>query len=322
MDSLLASDLYPATTAFDSRWLNVSGGHRLHVEQHGNPNGLPVLVLHGGPGSGCSPVMTRFFDPRRYRVILMDQRGAGRSLPRGGLEANRTEDLIADTFQLQDELGIDRWLLMGGSWGGTLGPLIAAARPERVSGLLLRNPFLARQADLDWFFGGARELFPLQWEAWGRIGAPAKAGRLLPWLEEVLNRNDATAHAAIARVWRDWEQALASLPPLPPADEEQLPALIAKYRLQDHYFMRSCFLAPGAVLRAARGLSVPTCILQGLDDKVCRPAGAAAMQRVLPGSRLHWIEGVGHDAFAPAMVAATRRALDAFAQHGSFTDPQ
>lgn len=319
MDSYAAADLYPATAAFDSRWLPVSGGHRLHVEQHGNPEGLPALVLHGGPGSGCSPLMTRFFNPERYRVILLDQRGAGRSLPRGGLEANRSADLIADTFQLQDELGIAAWLLMGGSWGGTLGPLIAAAQPERVSGLLLRNPFLARQADLDWFFRDAKELFPIEWEAWRQAGAP-DTENLLPWLEAVLGGNDTEARHAVARAWRDWEQALASLPPLPPVEDSALPALVDKYRLQTHYFLRGCFLAPGAVLDAARGLPQPTCILQGLDDKVCRPAGALELHRALADSRLHWIEGVGHDAFAPAMVAATRRALDAFARHGRFED--
>jgi proline iminopeptidase len=318
MDSFPPLDLYPATTAFDSRWLTVSGGHRLYVEQHGNPKGLAVLVLHGGPGSGCSAAMTRFFDPHLYRVILLDQRGAGRSLPRGGRNANTTAELIADTVQLQDELGISQWLLMGGSWGGTLGPLIAAAHPDRVSGLVLRNPFLARQEDVDWFFCGARELFPLQWNAWRQTGAPEAPGALLPWLDEVLNQEDAALHAGIARVWRDWEQALASLPPLLPVEEAALPALIDKYRLQAHYFPRGCFLAPGAVLEAASEIAQPACILQGLDDKVCRPGGAFLLHRTLAGSRLQWVEGVGHDAFAPAMVDATRRALDAFAAHGHF----
>ena len=166
--------------AFRTRWLPAAGGHRLFVAEYGRPDGVPVLVLHGGPGSGGSPRLAGLFDPARCRVIVPDQRGAGRSEPAGATRANTTADLLADIERIRAALGLERWFVTGGSWGATLGILHAAAQPARVAGLLLRSPFLARRADLDHFFGGARHRYPAAWRAWAALGAPEAAGAMLP----------------------------------------------------------------------------------------------------------------------------------------------
>ena len=167
--------LFPLAEAFRTHWLPVDGGHRLFVAEYGRPDGVPVLVLHGGPGSGGSPRLAGLFDPARCRVIVPDQRGAGRSEPAGATRANTTADLLADIERIRAALGLERWFVTGGSWGATLGILHAAAQPARVAGLLLRSPFLARRADLDHFFGGARHRYPAAWRAWaaqpGRCGS-------------------------------------------------------------------------------------------------------------------------------------------------------
>ncbi len=312
--------LYPPGAPYARDWLAVSGGHRLYFEQWGNPDGLPTLVLHGGPGSGCSPAMARFFDPQRYRVILLDQRGAGRSEPPGRREANTTALLLEDLETLRRHLGLERWLLLGGSWGGTLGVLAAAAYPQAVSGLLLRNPFLARQADLDWFFDGARPLHDEAWQGWRQLGAPETAGAMLPWLEQRFKQGSPAEVQALTLAWSRWENTLARSEgaPLPPM--EALPRLAEKYRLQLHYFCRGCFLETDAVLAAAGKLEgLPVHLLQGRIDHVCPAPGAETLQRRMPGSSLQWIEGVGHDPYAPAMAAATVAALDHFAREGRFS---
>lgn len=313
-------DLYPPAQAYDQARLEVAGGHQLYFEQRGSVTGIPALVLHGGPGSGCSPAMARFFDPQRYRVILLDQRGAGRSEPSGGREANTTALLLEDMETLRRYLGLNRWLLLGGSWGGTLGVLAAAAYPQTVSGLLLRNPFLARQEDLDWFFDGARSLHDEAWQGWRQLGAPEEAGAMLPWLEHRFNQGSPEEVQALALTWNRWENALARVEGAPLPTAEALPRLTEKYRLQLHYFCRGCFLNANEVLEATGTLgSLPVHILQGRIDHVCPAPGAEILQQRMPGSRLQWIEGVGHDPYAPAMAAATVAALDCFAREGRFS---
>lgn len=312
--------LFPAGQPFDSGWLTVPGGHRLYVEQRGAPDGIPAVVLHGGPGSGCSPALAGFFDPQRYRVILADQRGAGQSQPVGGLEANETGDLLADIERLRGHLGIARWLVVGGSWGGTLGLLYAAARPAAVSGLLLRNPFLARQADLDWFFGGAGGRHPAAWQAWRALGAPGEPGAMLPWLVQRFRDGPDGERLALAQAWQRWESILAGSP-AGDLDEAALRLRVARYRLQLHYFAKACFLPDDAVLAAAAqlaGSGLPVHVLQGLADDVCPAAATRVLLAHLPGACVDWIEGVGHDPFAPAMRQATLRALATFAERQRF----
>lgn len=294
---------------YDVRRLAVGGGHRLHVEQYGRADAPVALVLHGGPGSGSSPAMTRAFDLRRWRVVLFDQRGAGRSRPRGRLADNTTADLLLDIERVRDALAIERWLVVGGSWGATLAALYAARHTGAVSGLLLRGLFLAERADLDWFFGGAAALRP---EAWARFAALAPAGtRDWPhWLAAQRAR-----WPTIADAWRRWEHALAQGGDAPALAAPARQALVAKYRLQAHYLARRFDLAPGAVLRALARLpaTLPALLLHGRADLVCRPLGAWRARQAQPAARLWWIDGVGHDPYAPAMLAAQRAALRSFA---------
>ena len=293
--------------AFRTRWLPAAGGHRLFVAEYGRPDGVPVLVLHGGPGSGGSPRLAGLFDPARCRVIVPDQRGAGRSEPAGATRANTTADLLADIERIRAALGLERWFVTGGSWGATLGILHAAAQPARVAGLLLRSPFLARRADLDHFFGGARHRYPAAWRAWAALGAPEAAGAMLPWLADALAGRDAAQAAPWVHAWQHWECALAGTQTGAAAGrpgEAEIATLFRRYRLQLHYFSRDCFLAPDAVLYAAEALvaaRVPLRLVQGLADGVCPPGATRLLADRLPAD-------VGHDPFAPAMRAASHAA--------------
>jgi proline iminopeptidase len=320
--SAASATLLSPPPLFDSGWLPVSGGHRLYYEQRGLPVGMPVLVLHGGPGSGCSPLMAGFFDPERYRVILLDQRGAGKSLLAGCCEENTTPALIDDIEVLRRHLGIDRWLVMGGSWGATLGVLYAAAHPRQVCGLLLRNPFLARADDLDWFFGGARQHHPDAWQHWAALGVPEALGAMLPWLDECFQSAPPSALAAHVAAWHVWECALAKTPnrALSQAD---IDLLQLRYRLQLHYFRHACFMPEGGVLAAA-GLialaNVPVHVMQGLADDVCPARATGLLLEILPDAGHTGVEAVGHDPYAPAMQAATLALLAAFARLGRFVE--
>lgn len=315
-----ATPLHCPSPPFDSGWLPVAGGHRLYYEQRGLPTGIPVLILHGGPGSGCSPLMAGFFDPERYRVIMLDQRGAGKSRPAGGCEDNTTPALIDDIEVLRRHLGIERWLVVGGSWGATLGILYAASHPRQLSGLLLRNPFLARAADLDWFFGGARPHHSEAWQGWAALGAPEAPGAMLPWLDECFCSTATSALAAHVTAWHIWECALARTPSraLSTAD---IDLLQRRYRLQLHYFSHACFIPEGGVLAAAERitvLEVPIHVLQGLADHVCPASTTVALLEKLSKAGCTWVEGVGHDPYAPAMQAATLGLADSFATLGCF----
>lgn len=323
MDSMsaAATTLHCPSPPFDSGWLPVSGGHQLYYEQRGVPAGIPVLILHGGPGSGCSPQMAGFFDQQRYRVILLDQRGAGKSLPAGCCEENTTSALINDIEALRRHLGVDRWLVMGGSWGATLGILYAAAYPQQLSGLLLRNPFLARVADLDWFFGGARLHHPQAWQRWAALGAPEAPGAMLRWLTECFRSTPPSALAAHVAAWHVWECALARTPSrnLSPAD---IDLLQLRHRLQLHYFGHACFIPEGRVLAAAQRIAaanVPIHVVQGLADHVCPASATAVLLEQLLNVGCTWVEDVGHDPYAPAMQTATLGLVDSFAALGRFT---
>jgi proline iminopeptidase len=318
--SAASSALYSPVLPFASGWLPVSGGHRLYYEQRGLRDGIPVLILHGGPGSGCSPVMAGFFDPERYCVILLDQRGAGKSQPAGGCEENTTPALIDDIEVLRRHLRIDRWLVMGGSWGATLGILYAAAHPGQLSGLLLRNPFLARVADLEWFFGGARQHHSEAWQYWAALGAPEVPGAMLPWLAECFDSALPSALAEHVAAWHVWERALAKTASrdLSPAD---IDLLQARYRLQLHYFRHACFIAEGGVLAAAGRIAVvnvPIHVVQGLADHVCPASATGALLEKLSNAGCTWVEAVGHDPYAPAMQAATLGLVASFAALGRF----
>ncbi|MDR3451432.1 MAG: alpha/beta fold hydrolase [Rhodoferax sp.] len=300
--------------------LAVSAGHVLHWEDWGATGGVPAVVLHGGPGSGFSAALRRFFDPARYRVVAFDQRGCGRSTPRGETRNNDTALLIDDIEALRRHLGIAHWLVVGGSWGATLAIAYAAQHREVVSGMLLRGLFVPSQAELDWFFQGAAAQFPA---AWQRLAAAAPAtaqSDLLTWLGEVFAGPDRLLQRQAALAWLDWERTLAGAPATSPSlGDEALDAAIDRYRVQVHYLAHRCWLDEAGLSNACAGVQgLPVQLLHGRADAVCRPAAAWKAHEAMPGSRFRWVEGAGHDPFHPAMVAAMEDALEVFARQCDF----
>jgi len=294
--------------------LPVGDGHTLALSEYGNAGGIPALLLHGGPGSGSTPLLRRFFDPACYRIVCLDQRGAGASRPRGGLVANTTAHLIEDLRRIRAELGIERWLVVGGSWGATLALAYAAAEPGAVDGLLLRASFLARRADIDGFFQGAQALEPDAWKRFAAVAPEQRRGALLDWLAETLTGADTDARERAALAWWHWEQALAGTAGsgVEP-DGAALAALVDRYRVQSHYLRHDCWLAAPTLLERCEALPrVPTLLLHGRADRICPPAGALALQQRIAHAELRWVDGAGHDPAHPAMAGAMRVALDAW----------
>lgn len=310
--------------AFDSGWLEVGDGHRVWYEQSGNADGFPVVLLHGGPGSGSSPRQRLFFDAGLFRIIQFDQRGCGRSEPTGELAHNRTVALVGDIERLREHLRIERWLVSGGSWGSTLALVYAARHLDRVAGVLVRAVFLAGRADLDWYFHGARVIAPQAWERFAAEIPRRWRRRIIGYLDRSLRGDDADKAARLALAWRDYEAVIngpdPATPSAVPAPAGGIATLVAKYRVQAHYLAQRCFLGSGEVLRAASALrGVPVAIIHGTRDLVCLPQGAWLTHRACPGSRLAWAAGSGHDPFNPSMAALTRSALACFAADRDFS---
>lgn len=310
--------LHPAVAPYRVHELRVDGGHVLHVEESGQPEGIAAVVLHGGPGSGSSPLLRRFFDPARYRIVSPDQRGAGRSRPRGSTTDNTTAHLIADLEAVRSTLGIHRWLVVGGSWGASLALAYASAHPESVAGLLLRAAFLARDEDIAGFFQPA-DGEHAAWTRFAAIAPPEQRPSLLPFLALGLTQGPEVARR-IALAWWRWESTLATgggTAPEPAGDA--LDALVDRYRVQSHYLLHRCWLdAPPLLDRCAHLPKVPTLLLHGAADRICRPQASIALHERLPHSLLHMVEGAGHDPAHPAMAGATIEALDTYAVHGRF----
>ncbi len=314
-------DWYPALDAYAEHRLAVGDGHRLHVEEAGNPAGLPAVFLHGGPGSGCNPGHRRYFDPARYRIVLFDQRGAGRSEPFGETSNNTTAHLLADMEHIRRHLGIERWLVFGGSWGATLALLYAQAHAERVSALVLRGSFLARRDDLDWFVGerGARMIYP---DAFAPFAAavPAGEGGLLERAARVMAGSDAVAKAELATAWADYTGAVVTLS-LPDAvvaaetsDRADPAPLVAKAAIEMHYAAARYFIREDQILQEmGRIPRVPTVIVHGRRDLTCTPAAAFALARALPHAQLRIVREAGHLGIEPGNIDALVRATDGLA---------
>lgn len=274
---------------------SVTDGHRLWVETRGNPAGEPVLVLHGGPGSGCSPRFPELYDEARQFLVLPDQRGAGRSEPAGERVANTPAHLIADLEALRLHLGIARWRVTGGSWGATLAIAYAAAHRSAVIDLVLRSVFVPGRRQIAHFF---REL------------PPGPAGGGLDVLAAQLDSADCESARQAALAWWRHEMGMAGATAAAAPEAGALDRLVLKYRLQAHYLLSECFLGEAAFFAAcARLAGVPVTLIHGREDRVCPPASAEAVHAALPGSRLMWAQGCGHDPFHPAMLAAWRAAL-------------
>jgi proline iminopeptidase len=308
----------PEATPLRRHALPVGGGHVIAVQEFGNADGIAAVVLHGGPGSGSSPLLGRGFDLSRYRVITVDQRGAGASVPRGGIVHNTMHNLLDDLRLVREALGVQQWLVVGGSWGATLALAHAANEPNAVSALLLRSSFLARLEDIDWFFQSAATEQPQPWQCFASIAPTEERSTLLPWLHRSLHEGTATQRQQAALAWWQWEQALAGTNATPPA-QDAWPVLIDRYRVQSHYLAHGCFLGTRTLLdRCADVPRVPTMLIHGRADRVCRAEGATLLHHTLPGSRLQWLDGVGHEAAHPAMLAAMAQALDHYATHTRF----
>ena len=264
--------------------LAASHGHQLHVQQWGTAGAPPLLLLHGGPGSGLGPALYRGLDPARWHVIGLDQRGAGRSLPAGSIEHNTTAHLLTDLALLRRTLGIDRWWVLGGSWGATLALAYALAEPAAVAGLLLRSAFLARPADMQPF---------------------------MPLVDTFLAAaGDADERSAIARAWWQLETRRATGTMAPPPEGDALAVLLQRYTVQAHYLHAGCWLQhPPLLDRLAPLRRLPVQLVHGTADRICPPDSARLLAERLPQARLHWAEGAGHDPMHPAMVAAMAAAL-------------
>ncbi len=304
--------LFAPTAPHAIHRLDVGRGHRLHVEESGTPDGLPVLVVHGGPGGGASPFMRRFFDPRRWRVILFDQRGCGRSTPHAAVAHNTTADLVADMERIRAHLGIERWMLFGGSWGATLSLLYAEAHPDRVTRLILRGVFLMTEAELDWFYrGGAACFFP---EAWQDFLAPirdsAESDPIAAY-HALLFGDDPHRADEAALAWTLWESRLATLE-APFHGTVPLDFARAFARIENHYFTHRGFIEEGQILRdLPRIAHIPAHVVQGRYDMICPPRTAWALTRSWPAATLEMVPA-GHaltePAIAEALVEAVARA--------------
>lgn len=315
--------LYPDVAPLRSFELPATGGHVLHVREWGSVRGQPVLLLHGGPGSGCSPLLWRIFDPRRYRVIAADQRGAGLSRPHGEVAHNDLGALLADLRLLRHTMGLSRWLVAGGSWGATLALAHALDMPEAVEGLLLRAIFLARREDIAGVFAPDDSASLDAWRDLLAAGQGAPGASLLARLHHRLHGDDDAARQRAVLAWWRWECVRSNqpMPEAPPAPDA-LARMAARYRIQSHYLRHGCWLQdPPLLERLHRLPKVPVMILHGLADRVCPPAGAMALHEAVPGSHLHWVPGAGHDPKHPAMTQALREATDGFAEHASFAAP-
>ncbi|HWL57832.1 MAG TPA: prolyl aminopeptidase [Paracoccus sp. (in: a-proteobacteria)] len=303
--------LHPMVEPFDQRQIDVGDGHVIHVEQSGNPRGVPVIVLHGGPGGGCSPYMRRFFDPKHYRAVLFDQRGCGRSRPHAEVSANTTRHLIGDIERIRSELGIDRAILFGGSWGATLSVAYAEAHPEAVLALVLRGVFLGRRAELDWFYGGGvARFFPDRWAEFQRQIPEAERDDLIMAYHRRLFSGDRGQEIRYSLPWLQWENALAGLE-ISGAGHAPPDYARAFARLENHYFAHGCFLEEGQLLRDRHRIEhLPAFIVQGRYDMVCPPQTAWELAKDWDRAELRLVPASGHALSEPRIATELVRVMD------------
>ena len=310
--------LYPEIKTSAIHDLKVDDVHTLYVEESGNPDGIPVLFVHGGPGSGCDPKNRCFFDPERYRIVLFDQRGAGRSTPHAELENNHTQALISDMEAIRERLGIDRWLLFGGSWGSTLSLLYAQQYPSRVLGMILRGIFLGRERDIHWLYQeGASRLFPDYWEDYVRPVPERRRDSMVAAYHELLTGDNELARMGAAKAWSGWEARCATLRPNLEVYEHLVDphVALAMARIECHFFLNACFIRQNQILEEMSVLeAIPGIIVHGRYDMVCTLDNAYELHRRWPTSELHIVRDAGHVASEPgitdALIRATRRMAD------------
>jgi len=312
------SDIQPYRTGF----LQVSATHSVYFEESGNPSGKPVVFLHGGPGGGTSPKQRRFFDPARYRIVLFDQRGCGRSRPHASLEDNTTWHLVADIEALRSHLGVERWQVFGGSWGSSLALAYAETHPERVSELVLRGIFLLRRWELEWFYQrGTSQLFPEAFEPFLKLIPEAERGDMIAAYHRRLTSQSPLERQEAARVWSVWEASTSHLV----QDQHYIQSAagdefsLAFARIEAHYFVNGGFLRSESQLLddVARIRHLPCVIVQGRYDIVCPVQSAWELSKAYPEAELRIVSDAGHSAFEPGIVHELISATDRFAQDWS-----
>ena len=305
--------LYPAIDPFDQRMLDVGDGHKLYVEQCGNPQGLPVVVLHGGPGGGCSPAMRRYFDPDVYRIILFDQRGCGRSRPHASVKDNTTWHLVRDIETIRRSCDIDRWIVFGGSWGATLSLIYAQAHPDRAMFIALRGVFLMTRSELDWFYGGgAGQFWPELWARFVEMIPEDEQHDLIAAYHRRLFSGDMMQETRFARAWASWENALASIQNDGAGGDSPADYARAFARLENHYFINGGFLErDGQILSDMDRIAhIPGVIVQGRYDMICPPTSAHKLNALWPAAELKMIPRAGHALSEPGISAELIRAMD------------
>jgi len=306
--------LYPEIKPNRQWRLAVDPPHELYIEECGNPDGIPVLFLHGGPGAGCVAYHRRFYDPEVYRIILFDQRGAGQSTPHAELQDNTTQALIADIEAIREECGVEQWLVFGGSWGSTLALLYAQAHPRHVSGLIVRGIFLCRPEDIHWFYQqGASRLFPEYWEQYLAPVDESERDDMVSAYYRLLTSDDELTRLKAARAWSLWEGHTISLLPCKQTEQSFAAAkfALAMARIECHYFINNSFLEENQILNNIDKIAdIPAIIVHGRYDVVCPVDQAFALHAVWPQAELQIISNAGHAATEPgiidALVSATR----------------
>lgn len=310
--------LYPPIEPYRTGMLDAGDGHSVYWELCGNPEGIPAVFLHGGPGGGCGPAHRRLFDPDRYNVLLFDQRGCGRSTPHACLDANTTWDLVADIERLREIAGAEKWLVFGGSWGSTLALAYAQTHPERVSALVLRGIFTLRRFELDWYYqSGASLLFPDKWEAFVSPIPEPERGDMIAAYRKVLTGSDRAAQLAAARAWSVWEGETITLLPDPSiaAQHAGEDYALAFARIENHYFTHGGWLEEGQLIRDAEKLKgIPGVIVQGRYDVATPAVTAYDLHKAWPEAELHIVDDAGHAFSEPGILDRLIRATDAFGE--------
>ena len=305
------SALHPPIEPFDSGMLPLDDVHTMYWETSGRPDGVPVLFLHGGPGGGSSPEHRRFFDPTFFRAVLFDQRGAGASTPVGETIGNTTQQLIADIERLRDYLGIERWLVFGGSWGSTLGLAYGQAHPSRCLGFLLRGIFLGRPSEIDWFLHGLKNVFPEAWHKFAGMLPQDERQDLLRGYLKRLFEPDPRVHLPYARAWSEYEGTCSTLLPNPDLVRHFTDEALGLARLEAHYFAHRCFLGPNELLGRIDSIHhLPASIVQARYDMVCPIVNADELARAWPSARYVVVPDAGHSVWEPPVRAAVMAELE------------
>lgn len=308
-----AQYLYPPIEPFARQMLDVGDGHTVYIEQSGNPDGIPVVVLHGGPGGGCSPAMRRYFDPQKYHVTLFDQRGCGRSRPHASVDNNTTWHLIADIERIRQKLNISQWIVFGGSWGATLALIYAQTHPDSVKHLVLRGVFTMTQSELTWFYGGgAGDFWPDTWARFIEIIPKSERGDIITAYHKRLFSGETAIEIKYARAWASWENALATVRSTGATHDAPGEYARAFARLENHYFINAGFLEyDGQILDQMHQIAhIPGTIVQGRYDMICPPITAWKISKAWPNSNLRLIGLAGHALSETRITAELVKVMD------------